>query len=116
MLIAFSIITLEAWLDARYGDKNKWISFILSAFISVGGAMMFGVGPLNSLMWWIMARTWFDIIFNLFAGHPWWYLGEDDKPKKYQSRTDNILKEFEPVTVLLMRLIISLGCLVVILN
>lgn len=106
LLIAFFIISIEAKLDAIYGDKHHTLSFIVSLFVFSGiWFLLFRdtLGISRAIAgFYAPARIWFDIIYNYFRGNKWSYLGNN-------SETDKFLKKYIPNQhiVLLLRMLFS---------
>ena len=86
-IFALIIITLEAYFEAKKGDKRHWPSLFLSVITFIGFTYLIKRNIITNLVGcYIPARILFDWIYNYFARNPWHYLGSNF--------TDRILKRF----------------------
>ena len=83
-LVAILLILIEAYLESRYGDNNHSLSLIVSISIFTAFNLGFGFSWIN-YGYYLIARTWFDLIFNYFRGNKWWYLGSNSITDKFYS-------------------------------
>ncbi len=100
--LACFINTVEAQLEAKYGDKHHSASVIMNFTLWVGIAAVLPDTLPKHMLLWIAARVWFDLLYNYFRGNEWHYLG--------LNFTDLILKRFNPVFVLVVRVVVTLAC------
>lgn len=83
-LVAILLVLIEAYLESRYGDNNHGLSLIVSILIFTAFNLGFGFSWIN-YGYYLIARTWFDLIFNYFRGNKWYYLGNISKTDKFYS-------------------------------
>lgn len=101
--LACFINIVEAQLEARYGDKHHSASVIMNFTVWIGIAAMLPDTLPKHILLWIAARSWFDLLYNYFKGNDWHYLGANF--------TDLILKQMNPVFVLLIRFMTTVACI-----
>jgi len=104
--IAFFLNLIEAKVESIKGDFKHYPSIIINllTFSLIAYLLTY---DLWMLFVWIGARVWFDLIYNYCASQEWHYLGS--------SWTDSVLRRFDHLEVLYIRILtFSITLLIVI--